>query len=844
MQRIELRLKSGVAGDVQVFWAPDHEGPFGGFEPSEAINIRVMGDGQWHEYGAWTWWDGAPQVIQLRVDPVAGRYEFGLEWVRLLEPATPITPSPSIDWDFTNPTEAALWTAAEGLESSSQGPEGLKLTSSAQLSLITACLAPGTQTGSYVLIEAATTGGPEIELDLTSTGEGRQTLLYPWPADGRLYTACLPITIRGDLRSVGVRPPRGTGSTFLLKRLAFVNEPAGQTSPRMLYFGKDSGVNRVGRPAKIVCNLANFGAEPAGQVRLVLQPGLGVRLAEGEQALREAGVIGYANRAEASWQVVADSPGIKQVGVEVTSEAGVFTSSAEVEFSPAPQGLPTTDYVPEPVPLKTDWEVGCYYFPGWATPDRWQSIKDYYRKPLLGYYAEGDPWIMDWQIKWARERGITFWIFDWYWNQGQRTLEHGLHEAFFGARYQDQMKFALLWANHNGPGSHSREDLLAACDFWIKNYFKRDNYLRIDGKPAIWIFQPMEIAKALGEEGTWAALEELRQKCRDAGLGGLYLVACGQPRESWLERMKALGFDADSDYNSAGLNTGGDLRAPYTQMNEDYQDLIERSAMAPGGPALPYIPSANCGWDSRAWHGYSTLWRVGYTPETLEAHLQALMDLVERTGVTGPAGKLIISEAWNEWGEGSICEPGREWGFTMLDAFQQALAPEAPKASDLVPADLGQPLREVEFSRATAWEFEEGLDGWTVGLSLELKPVGGALVGRAISQDPVLQGPPIQIQASEYRYVAIRMAVSGGEDPDGLQLFFSNSLTSGFSGANMLTRGVIRDGEYHTYLLEPASLPGWVGTITGLRFDPSWRPGAELKLDYIRLLKELPEEGL
>jgi hypothetical protein len=56
----------------------------------------------------------------------------------------------------------------------------------------------------------------------------------------------------------------------------------------------------------------------------------------------------------------------------------------------------------------------------------------------------------------------------------------------------------------------------------------------------------------------------------------------------------------------------------------------------------------------------------------------------------------------------------------------------------------------------------------------------------------------------------------------------------------MLTQGVIRDGEYHTYILEPGSLPGWVGTITGLRFDPSWRPGAQLKLDYIRLLKELP----
>lgn len=37
------------------------------------------------------------------------------------------------------------------------------------------------------------------------------------------------------------------------------------------------------------------------------------------------------------------------------------------------------------------------------------------RTPLLGYYAEGHPTVMDRQITWAVEHGISFFVFDWYW---------------------------------------------------------------------------------------------------------------------------------------------------------------------------------------------------------------------------------------------------------------------------------------------------------------------------------------------------------------------------------------------------------------------------------------------
>ena len=36
------------------------------------------------------------------------------------------------------------------------------------------------------------------------------------------------------------------------------------------------------------------------------------------------------------------------------------------------------------------------------------------RKPIRGYAHDGTPEVVDWQISWALEHGISFFIYDWY----------------------------------------------------------------------------------------------------------------------------------------------------------------------------------------------------------------------------------------------------------------------------------------------------------------------------------------------------------------------------------------------------------------------------------------------
>ena len=114
-------------------------------------------------------------------------------------------------------------------------------------------------------------------------------------------------------------------------------------------------------------------------------------------------------------------------------------------------------------------EVFAIYFPSWH-PDKhyekwygkgfseWELVKTtkplfegHYqpRRPLWGYFDESDPEMMAKQIDIAADSGITGFLFDWYWYNGEQFLEKPLNEAFLNAPNRNRLKFALMWANHS-----------------------------------------------------------------------------------------------------------------------------------------------------------------------------------------------------------------------------------------------------------------------------------------------------------------------------------------------------------------------------------------------------------
>ncbi len=63
--------------------------------------------------------------------------------------------------------------------------------------------------------------------------------------------------------------------------------------------------------------------------------------------------------------------------------------------------MPPDRHPRQPKPLRTDYDVCAYYFPGWNSDAKWDCIRRVapIRKPVLGYYDESRPEGVDWQIK-------------------------------------------------------------------------------------------------------------------------------------------------------------------------------------------------------------------------------------------------------------------------------------------------------------------------------------------------------------------------------------------------------------------------------------------------------------
>ncbi len=842
LQRVVFRYKADAPGVFEIFWAVDHtSGPYhNGFYEPHSLRVSTAGDNQWHTYTLYGGWDQVEKIVALRLDPPGGRYSFALDYFRIEGTTTRLPRSDAVDWDFTRPQDVRKWLALEGCKTVRVTPEGLKVTSDAPLAMLYTPIAKQVEGKfNFVYFEGKADYGDDLELLVGAENRKSQSSFFPFPCDGKLHALNYPLDVKGKLHSLGLRPPHKAGSTLLVKRLKLVEHPFGPPAPWVRYFGFDSGVNRSARPVKVLAAVDNFGGEPLEGAKARLEPGPGLELAPGETAERTLEKLGYGERDWLTWQVVSKQPGPRKARLVLEWAGKRVEQVADLVFTPVPAEAKnySGDYIPAPKPLKTPYELGCYYFPGWPTASRWIPIRQFFRKPLLGYYAEGDPEVMDWQIKWALEHGITFWIFDWYWNQGHRSLEHGLHDAFFHARFQDRMKFALLWANHNPPHTSSYDDLMKVCDYWIENYFKRPNYLRIDGKPAVWIFSPWRLENDLGQAEVKRAFAAMRAKCEAAGLGGLYLLSCQFCSGYSLPKMQADGYDSGSDYNFAGLNLSGDWRSPYSKMTRDYLTLLHGLAEP---PLLPYVPVVSFGWDPRPWHGYTTKVRYGMTPELLRRHAEEVKQLVETTPLTGPAGKLLISEAWNEWGEGSICEPGRRWGFGMLDAFAKVFAPEARLPAELIPSDLGRKTAQVAFDFATHWDFDQPTTSVRGNLDCTVKVKDGLLEVQTLGNDPVITLPAVNFKASKYPYFIVRMAASGGGEPDGMQVFYATMLAPGFTEARSIHLELVKDGKFHTYVLPFGKQASWLGTITSLRFDPTYRPGVTLKIDYLGVYPQAP----
>ncbi len=445
-------------------------------------------------------------------------------------------------------------------------------------------------------------------------------------------------------------------------------------------------ISRAGRSAGIRAVVANAGEAPASVAARIILPE-GVRCAEGNPS-QDVAIDGM-DEMELLWQVEADAAMTCELWLEIDAGGAAVPPAVLPMNFLAPVHMDPPAYIPEPVPAKTDVLIGAHHCPLWEAdkPFMWsQLIKHPERTPALGFYAQENPEVSDWETKWAVEHGVSYFIYCWYRaGQGGPVKTHfssAIHDALFKSKFQDKMKFTIMWENQSRgvAGVSDENDLMEnLLPFWIDNYFKHPSYVKIDNKPLLFIYRPEFLIDDLGgEENVVKAFGKMRQACKDAGFDGLHLL--GEYRgldPKQLQLMKRIGLDYTFAYCWYVPDNPTPERAIDTQIG--YINKTQEMGI------LPQVVTVSQAWSG--WNDEGTLWKI--PPTEYKTLLRRAKDIIATFPANELGSRTMILDNWNEWGEGHYIAPYREYGFGYLDAVREVFSNAPEPHTDLIPEDIG-----------------------------------------------------------------------------------------------------------------------------------------------------------
>jgi Glycosyltransferase WbsX len=561
------------------------------------------------------------------------------------------------------------------------------------------------------------------------------------------------------------------------------------------------------------------------------------------------------------FKVIAEKPLKENAGIKISKDAEIiFSSFFEVIWNPAVI-IKKESYVPIPVPLNTgDYFVGAFRCPLWGYNSRggneWHPIVDYpERMPILGYYDERNPEVADWEIKFAVEHGISFFVDCWFRSKdnigkpAKDTLGYWINEALPNAKYKDFIKFALLWENGNNitTGISSESDLLNnLMPYWINNYFKRDNYLKFDNKPVFILYVYENFVSDLGGEKKAAqAITKMREVCKKAGFNGLILLAeYHQNFKKDLSKIKDLGFDGVTSYHWPSFSNLG-TKEEYA--NNDSNMIFQQKCwgLLHHKTGIHSIPTVSMGWDSSPWGNsyYKDSWHL--SPENFGALSTKAMRFSDKY-THKDLGKIIFLDNWNEYGEGHYIFPVRQYGFEYLDAIRAIFEIEkGPVHFDLVPEDvklgpyqhpkaLDRTIKKWDFDDNTTQNWHEGYGGKNTW-PLMVKNGNLEVSGKNNKAQIILSDAGFVAEKSNF----LEIKMKTGSKPKYFQVFYTNP-GKGFNNDQSVIFSINELADkFFTYKI-PLTGELWTGNISSLRIDlikgASKKPYL-IEIDYIKITK-------
>ncbi len=302
--------------------------------------------------------------------------------------------------------------------------------------------------------------------------------------------------------------------------------------------------------------------------------------------------------------------------------------------------------------------VGVYYYPWFRQPapgelGQWKRVMRLRlktpQKPEVGLYDSRKPEVIGAHIAQSLRGGVSFWAVSW-WGPEHHT-DKVLRDAILTHPEAGKLKYAILYESTGRLGSLKAP----RYDNWIddlaymqKTYFDHPNYLRIDGKPVVFVYLTRVYFRNKGHD----VLREMRERFPKLYLVGDDVFGAGYKAE-W-----AKSFDAITAYDVYGQSVGrfGGTRKALDFLTKNYGDAKE-AAHSVGTAFMPTIaPGYN---DTAVRPGHPGRARYFTDVESSKEGdiFRAMIRDVAMPHLDSRCDRIMMVTSFNEWYEDTQIEP-------------------------------------------------------------------------------------------------------------------------------------------------------------------------------------------
>jgi hypothetical protein len=407
-------------------------------------------------------------------------------------------------------------------------------------------------------------------------------------------------------------------------------------------------------------------------------------------------------------------------------EVSLVKRPNEVEEIEAPikvKDIEAPVQVAKPTGENEDYIVAAYYFANFHVDPRneaahgngwteWQLVRDARPRfpghkqpkvPLWGYEDESDPKVFERKISAAKNASVSAFFFDWYWYNDGPFLQRALEEGYLNASNRSDVKFAIMWANHDWldiqpsklgsppflqfPGQITSETFDIMTTHIVDRYFSQESYLKIDKCPYFSVYELYRFVLGMGGMAQAAKeLQKFRTKAKAAGFPDLHLnaVTWGMqllPGEGQAPDLKTMleCLEVDSTTSYVWVHHSGFSGFPVAQYDDLANAYENYRSTASEQLGKPYHPNVSVGWDASPRTCQSDVFTnsaypftpviQGNSPERFGKALRSAKEFLDSE--KGPKPKLLTINSWNEWTEGSYLEPDTENKYAYLNKIHE-----------------------------------------------------------------------------------------------------------------------------------------------------------------------------